>query len=48
MITFDSKTTKLRRRFNDKTKKINKRKKLDFSQEVNIVFERKKFIDNIC
>ena len=36
------------KRFNGEAKKINKNKELDFNKRVNLVFERKKFIDNTC
>ena len=38
---------KLRRRFNDETKKINKNKEFDLNKEMNSVLERKRLIDDI-
>ena len=48
MTTFDSKTTKLCKRLNSEAKKINKNEEYNFNKEMNSVFERKKFINDIC
>ena len=39
---------KLRKRFNDEAKKINKKKQFDFLKKMNSVREQIKFINNIC
>ena len=48
VTAFDLKTTKLRKRFNDKVKKINKNKEFGFNKEMSSVLERRKFIDYTC
>ena len=39
---------KFYKRLNDEIKKINKNKEFNFNKEMSSVFERRKFIDNIC
>ena len=40
--------TRFCKRFDNEIKKINKNKKLDLKKGMSLVFERKRFIDNIC
>ena len=48
MTAFDSKNNETLQTFQRQSKKINKNEKLDLNKEINLIFERKKFIDDIC
>ena len=48
MIVFDSKNDEALQTFQRQNKKINKNKEFDFDTKMNLILERKKFINNIC